>query len=359
MVDEGERKGAKIFWISLPFIITSCFIIPSIIYGINSGEEGSYWFIFLPGMAFCIFPWAKILALGIQTYVTARAFHITKEMYESNPELNELKNKGVKWAVITPLTWIIVFLSMMIGVGIYNAGKPRDKLIPSSIEQRDTREVPVVSDHSEGKVETNEKVETSGKVETSKIDIPPPFIENSNVHKRLQFYDTLIYRLIPVPFLGMLTGAIFLIRTLIGRWWKWKKIPLGWKIVPFVAIACFILPIQSTFLIAAPMERMIRTETLKFLNSLSDNANVIINGKTVDNPSDVISRLQTLATIQAHHSHPTNRIRIQVLSSDYSLTLELGRDSDIPSEYWIFYPGYRHTQLNEIGRITTNIFDGY
>lgn len=41
MVDEGERKGTNIFWIILPFIITSCFVIPSIIYGINFGEEGS------------------------------------------------------------------------------------------------------------------------------------------------------------------------------------------------------------------------------------------------------------------------------------------------------------------------------
>ncbi len=353
MPDEGEKKGTKIFWLVLPFIITSCFIIPMVVYGINSGEKGSYWIIFLPGVALCIFPWAKILALGIQTYATAKAFHVTKEIYESNPELNELKNKGVKWAVITPLTWIIVFLSMMIGVGIYNAGKPRDKRIPSSSEQRDTREVPFVNDHPEVKIETNEKVETTKK------EMPLPFIENSNVHKRLQFYDRLIYRLIPVPFLGMLSGAVFLIRTLIGRWWKWKKIPLGWKIVPFVAIACFILPIELTFLIAAPMDRTIRKETLRFLNSLSDNANVIINGKTVDNPSDVISNLKSLAKMQAHHSHPTQRIRIKVLSSDYSLTLELGRDSDMPSEYWVFYPGYRHSRLNEIGRINTTIFDKY
>jgi hypothetical protein len=353
MVDEGERKRTNAFWLILPFIITSCFIIPMVVYGINSGEKGSYWVIFLPGVALCIFPWAKILALVIQTRAKIWTLQIPEEMYESNLELNELKNKGVKWAVITPLTWIVVFLSMMVAVGIYNAGKPQDKPIPSTIEQRDIREVPVVSGHSEGKAETREKPIRAGE------KIPLAFIENSNVHKHLQFYDTLIYRLIPIPFLGMLAGAVFLIRVLIGRWWKWKKIPLGWKIVPFVAIACFILPIESTFIIAAPMDRTIMTETLRFLNSLSDNANVIINGKAVDNPSDVISKLKTLAKIQAHHSHPTQRIRIQVLNSDYSLTLELGRDSDIPSEYWVFYPGYRHSRLNEIGRINTTIFDKY
>jgi len=347
MEDGGDGKLRNTFWLVLPFIITSCFIILMVRYGLNSGEEGSFWVIFLPGVTLCIFPWAKIAALGFQTCAKARTFRITKEMYESNPELSELKNRGKAWGVITLLTWIVVFLFMMVGVGFFNAAKSENEPTPSASEQGDTREVPLVSDHSEG------KAEISGK------DVPLAFIENSNVHKRVQFYDNLIYRLILMPFLAMLAGAIFLIRALIGRWWNWKRVPLGWKIVPCGAIACFVLPIALVFAVSGPMTTTVRTETLRFLNSLPDNAIVIINGKGADDPSDVISKLATLATAQAHHSHPTERIRIQVLGSDYSLTLELARDSGKPSEYWVFYPGYRHTRLNEVGRITTNIFDSF
>jgi hypothetical protein len=42
-----------------------------------------------------------------------------------------------------------------------------------------------------------------------------------------------------------------------------------------------------------------------------------------------------------------------------SLILDLGRNSDLPNEYWVFSPVTGITSNNEIGRITTALFDHY
>jgi hypothetical protein len=52
-------------------------------------------------------------------------------------------------------------------------------------------------------------------------------------------------------------------------------------------------------------------------------------------------------------------IRVDIESEKGNLTLELGRDSGYAQEYWVFYPKYHVTSNNEIGRVTTPVFDDY
>jgi hypothetical protein len=88
---------------------------------------------------------------------------------------------------------------------------------------------------------------------------------------------------------------------------------------------------------------------------------VIINGKAVDNPEQVISELSKVGLETSHPCKPPKikSIRIQVVDSGYSLTIELGRDSWYYTEYWIFYPGYHYTSLNNMGHIKTELFNTY
>jgi amino acid transporter len=347
MPDGDEQKRTNYFWLLLPFIITSCFVIPMAIHGPNRGEEESFWFIFLPGIALCILPWAKVASLGIQTLFEAGSLMITKSMYESNPRLAELRDKGKKWGIIAVLTWIVLFFTMMIGVGILNAGKSEHRPKPDNVSDKTSNRYSEVEYHRMA-------------AQTRVNNIPPPFIENSAANQRLRFYDNLINRLFLLPFLAMLAGIIYLVRYLIGKWWKKEnKIPLVWKIVPVLIVACFVLPIMAIFAIAVPMKSTVRAESLRFLKSVTGNVTVIVNGKTVDMPRDIVAELKKLAKIPAHHSSPMQRICVQVVDANYSLTFELGRDSKRPSEYWVFYPGYDLTALNEIGRVTTTIFDDY
>ena len=100
-------------------------------------------------------------------------------------------------------------------------------------------------------------------------------------------------------------------------------------------------------------------EVLHKLKSLKDDCSVSINGKTVLNSKEVISVLQTLDWLPAHHSSPTKRIKLEITDHAPRLVLSLARDSGDPREYWVFGPKYRIMASNEIGRIRTPFFDTY
>jgi len=350
MENGGELARTNLFWLILPFMITGCLITLMVVGGLSHGEEDSYWFIFLPCTALFIFPAVKMAVLLIQTRFKAGTFNVTKEMSDSSSEISELQDKVRKWFMVTFLMGILVFLSAMVGVQILIAVKNQGKSITNISDKPVPSGVPHANDHSESFVSINGR------------NIPPAFIESSGVHKQLQFYDNLIYKLILVPFLGMLAGAIYLIRALIGGWWKkGKKAPLAWSIVPFVAIICFLMPLILTDVIAEKMNTAIRIEALKFLNSAPDNVSVMINGKAVDNQKQVISELIASGLSNGHcpKSPKDERIVVHVIENEHSLTLELGRDAWLYTGYWVFYPGYRHTRLNAVGQINTNLFNRY
>ena len=80
-----------------------------------------------------------------------------------------------------------------------------------------------------------------------------------------------------------------------------------------------------------------------------------IDGKEIDseNSKVIITELRTIDNIAAHHSHPTNKTDVQIISDNETINLSLEKDSDIDSEYWVFWDKYNSTTLIEIGRIRT------
>jgi len=50
---------------------------------------------------------------------------------------------------------------------------------------------------------------------------------------------------------------------------------------------------------------------------------------------------------------------VNTLNLLFYLVGMLGRDSGYAQECWVFYPKYRITSNNEIGRVTTPVFDEY
>ena len=89
-------------------------------------------------------------------------------------------------------------------------------------------------------------------------------------------------------------------------------------------------------------------EVLRKLDSLKPNCRVSINGKTVLNSQEVISILKTLDWVPAHHSHPTTRITVDITDHAPRLVFSLGRDSDDPREYWVFWPKYHITAQTKL-----------
>jgi hypothetical protein len=128
---------------------------------------------------------------------------------------------------------------------------------------------------------------------------------------------------------------------------------------PVKSVMFFVVPIFAAIGIAEFMASSSRAEALNFIRGSAGNYTVYVNQQIVLGADKVISALKTVSPKLAHHSHPTKRIRVELNSEKGHMTLELARDSDYPQEYWVFYPKYRVTANNEIGRITTSVFDQY
>ena len=128
---------------------------------------------------------------------------------------------------------------------------------------------------------------------------------------------------------------------------------------PTRSVLFFVVPIIVAITIAGIMTSRSRIEALNFLRELPGNYKVYVNSQPARDPDKIISALKATSPQLAQHSHPTKLIRIDIESDKGRLTLELGRDSGYAQEYWVFYPKYRVTSNNEIGRITTPVFDEY
>ena len=128
---------------------------------------------------------------------------------------------------------------------------------------------------------------------------------------------------------------------------------------PLMSVLLFVGPIIMVSVISEIMASRSRAEALSFLGGWSRNHTVYVNSQPSQDADRVVKALKEVAPQPAHHSHPTKRIRVEIESKDGNLILELGRDSSYGQEYWVFYPKYRATSENEIGRITTPVFDSY
>ncbi|MBA2340390.1 MAG: hypothetical protein H0V88_08340 [Pyrinomonadaceae bacterium] len=130
---------------------------------------------------------------------------------------------------------------------------------------------------------------------------------------------------------------------------------------PYKSVGFFIVSIIVAVILVQVSASLAREKALNYLNRLSGDYKLKINDQSVpeNEYSQIIPALSSIADQLAHHSHTTTRIRVEIESGNRVLRLELGRDSDRPQEYWVFYPDYGVTSDNEIGRITTHAFDKY
>jgi hypothetical protein len=135
-----------------------------------------------------------------------------------------------------------------------------------------------------------------------------------------------------------------------------RIIPLPAKF-PVKSIVFFVGPIILAIVTAQAVTSYGRYEVLRFLRELSGDYKIDVNAKPSHQPQKIAAALKEVAPEWGHHSHPTKMIPVEIQSDKGSLTLELGRDSGYAQEYWVFYPKYGITSNNEIGRITTSVFD--
>jgi len=86
---------------------------------------------------------------------------------------------------------------------------------------------------------------------------------------------------------------------------------------------------------------------------------LLINGVKVPDPQPYLEAFRQMRWFMlAHHSRPVPpEIEVSFGSGSDAVRVIVQRDSDRTGEYWIFFPKYRSTQNNEIGRLYTSVFD--
>ena len=82
---------------------------------------------------------------------------------------------------------------------------------------------------------------------------------------------------------------------------------------------------------------------------------VEINGEPAPDPEGLITALRAMDTsfFRHHKSHPVNRIDIRLRTDKGELEIWLGRDSQIPNQYWL------HHGINDFAFVTTHLLDKY
>jgi hypothetical protein len=133
----------------------------------------------------------------------------------------------------------------------------------------------------------------------------------------------------------------------------------GKKTVPLKSVLFFVIPIVFVFIFENVIEVIVRHKLHLLLRSLSSDRVILVNGLPASSPEVVIGALQKVQPTEGHHSHPTRRINVDIKAHGGAMTLVLGRDSDIPQEYWVFSPAPPFSWGDELGRITTKAFDDY
>jgi hypothetical protein len=163
---------------------------------------------------------------------------------------------------------------------------------------------------------------------------------------------SLVCAFLATPFL-LVNGVRFIAKQRrAGRGAPITGLPI--KSILFFAVSCLLGIVTGV-----TATTLVKRTTLAFLKQQSDHLQVYVNERPASNGAPIVETLRGLRSYHAHHSHATTRIRVEIRGPQTSLVLDLGRDSDLPNEYWVFSPVSFITSSNEIGKIRTALFDRY
>jgi hypothetical protein len=105
-----------------------------------------------------------------------------------------------------------------------------------------------------------------------------------------------------------------------------------WRIFSVIALL-FPISIVVAWLVSLTSISIARFKAQDFLDSVSNECVIRINGKSVQNRDEILSALKAIRDLPAHHSSPTHTIDIELSDPLRHLSLWIARDSSNPHEY--------------------------
>ena len=115
-------------------------------------------------------------------------------------------------------------------------------------------------------------------------------------------------------------------------------------------LLCFLSGFQLP-LIGSVLCRKARREVLSALENIDvTTATLTLDSLPPLRNSPLLPDIKATRFVWAHHTYAINIVTCEISDSNTRLLLRIGRDSTNTNEYWVFYPKYKFTRKNEIGR---------
>ena len=166
---------------------------------------------------------------------------------------------------------------------------------------------------------------------------------------------TLDATFVALVFIAIAASPFFAVNWFIYVFKRKKRGPF-----PIKSTLFFIIPVALGFLTSSVSTSIAKNDVHHFLDSLSANYIVSIDGKPAENRDQILDSLKTFHGLMAHHSHPTHTLRVDISDPPRQLSLQVARDSEDPHEYWVFAASPSKIDVKaDIGHIKTSVFDTY
>lgn len=132
------------------------------------------------------------------------------------------------------------------------------------------------------------------------------------------------------------------------------------KEFPLISTLLVIVPLVSVSVYVGTVKESDREAVVQSLRSIPSGSIVLVDDHLAKDSEAILAALKSVRPVGAHHSHPTEMLWIEIQTQTGSTVLSLGRDSQLPQEYWVFSsPLFEASSGNGIGRIETSTLDAY
>ncbi|EKM6953950.1 hypothetical protein PVB89_004586 [Vibrio parahaemolyticus] len=117
------------------------------------------------------------------------------------------------------------------------------------------------------------------------------------------------------------------------------KVSIIWVSLTFSSILLFLL---QEFIIRGLVS-----------DKLTDHSFVIESDMEIDE-SELLSALKNEEYINVYRTKPLMKSKVRIVVNYGEIELFLAKDSVHKNVYWVYYPKYRYSSINEIGKIQLN-----
>ena len=152
---------------------------------------------------------------------------------------------------------------------------------------------------------------------------------------------TEIYELWASSVFWIITICVFL-SVLTIPFYKWKK--RGIVVTVFFCIGAF------SFLSLLVLKHKITNELSELI---SEDSFVVETYEDFDNEL-FLKALKGKQFVYTHRTRPLEKSSIHIVNHQGKVELKVAQDSNYPYLYWVYYPKYRYSSINELGKVRVN-----